>query len=106
MCIRDRSYVESLRSERPHGPYYIGGFSAGGVIAYEMAQQLVQMGEQVGGIILLDSVIEEPVGLLIHSHQYRRAAKSAIRVFFVNLIQLKRTGWQTVLEKKLEGRCV
>jgi amino acid adenylation domain-containing protein len=97
------SYVESLRSERPHGPYYIGGFSAGGVIAYEMAQQLVQMGEQVGGIILLDSVIEEPVGLLIHSHQYRRAAKSAIRVFFVNLIQLKRTGWQTVLEKKLEG---
>jgi len=98
-----KSYVASMRSVRPHGPYYLGGYSAGGVVAYEMAQQLVHMGEQVGGLILLDSAIVEPIGMLMRSHQYRRAAALAIRVPIWSLIELMRSGWQVFLADKLDG---
>src|SRR5205085_190642 len=33
-------HVASIRSARPHGPYFIGGWSAGGTVAYEVARQL------------------------------------------------------------------
>jgi amino acid adenylation domain-containing protein len=40
-------YVREIRAVRPKGPYLIGGTCTGGVVAYEMAQQLVGQGEQV-----------------------------------------------------------
>jgi thioesterase domain-containing protein len=48
-------YVETIRSQQPTGPYYLGGWSMGGVVAYEMGLQLLQGGESVGGLILIDS---------------------------------------------------
>lgn len=50
-------YVEAIRSVRPEGPYVIGGWSVGGVIAMEVAQQLIADGNEVEGLILLDSSI-------------------------------------------------
>ncbi|WP_379138132.1 amino acid adenylation domain-containing protein [Paenibacillus sp. sgz500958] len=49
------SYIHTLRSIQPEGPYYIGGWSFGGVIAFEIARQLQAMNEQIGLLILLDS---------------------------------------------------
>jgi thioesterase domain-containing protein/acyl carrier protein len=40
-------YVEEIRRVRPKGPYLIGGTCTGGVVAYEMAQQLTARGEPV-----------------------------------------------------------
>ena len=40
-------YIQEIRSVRPKGPYLLGGTCTGGVVAYEMAQQLVGQGEQV-----------------------------------------------------------
>ena len=40
-------YVQEICAVRPKGPYLIGGTCTGGVVAYEMAQQLVGRGEQV-----------------------------------------------------------
>lgn len=39
--------VEQIRQVQPTGPYLIGGLCAGGVIAFESARQLEQLGEQV-----------------------------------------------------------
>jgi thioesterase domain-containing protein len=50
-------YVEAIRSVRQQGPYVIGGWSVGGVIAMEVAQQLISAGHDVKGLILLDSSI-------------------------------------------------
>ncbi|MEO9590234.1 SDR family NAD(P)-dependent oxidoreductase [Rhodopirellula bahusiensis] len=50
-------YVEAIRSVRPEGPCVIGGWSVGGVIAMEVAQQLIADGHEVDGLILLDSSI-------------------------------------------------
>ncbi len=48
-------YLEEIQSVQPHGPYLLGGFSGGGITAYEMAQQLLAQGEEVKSLILLDT---------------------------------------------------
>ncbi|HZI06338.1 MAG TPA: alpha/beta fold hydrolase, partial [Archangium sp.] len=48
-------YVEALRTVQPTGPYLLGGWSLGGVVAYEMARQFQRAGEQVELLALLDS---------------------------------------------------
>lgn len=48
-------YIAELRKVQPHGPYLLGGFSGGGITAYEMARQLLDAGEQVDQLILLDT---------------------------------------------------
>ncbi|WP_249039737.1 thioesterase domain-containing protein, partial [Archangium gephyra] len=50
-------YVETIRSVQPSGPYLLGGWSMGGVIAYEMASQLRQRGEEVELVALIDSYV-------------------------------------------------
>ena len=40
-----RDYIAELRTVQPHGPYLLGGFSGGGITAYEMARQLAAEGE-------------------------------------------------------------
>jgi FkbH-like protein len=49
------AYLGEIRQQWPHGPYQIGGASFGGMVAYEMAQQLHAAGERVGALILLDT---------------------------------------------------
>jgi amino acid adenylation domain-containing protein len=48
-------YLAMLREQQPAGPYRLMGFSLGGVIAYEIAQRLVDEGETVSELIILDS---------------------------------------------------
>jgi acyl transferase domain-containing protein/thioesterase domain-containing protein/SAM-dependent methyltransferase/acyl carrier protein len=48
-------HLEALREVQPCGPYLLGGHSAGGVIAYEMAQQLRSRGEEPALLVLLDA---------------------------------------------------
>jgi acyl transferase domain-containing protein len=49
------AYLGELREVQPHGPYYLGGYSGGGVVAYEMAQQLLLAGERVAYVGMIDS---------------------------------------------------
>ncbi|WP_223644877.1 non-ribosomal peptide synthetase [Corallococcus sp. EGB] len=48
-------YLEAVRTVRPHGPYQLGGWSLGGVIAYEMARRLREAGEAVDVLALIDA---------------------------------------------------
>lgn len=48
-------YIKELRAFQPEGPYNLGGFCFGGVVAYEMACQLVEAGEEVGLLAVLES---------------------------------------------------
>ncbi|XXX82517.1 amino acid adenylation domain-containing protein [Sorangium sp. So ce134] len=51
-------YVDEILSVRPEGPYLLGGHSAGGVVAYEMAQQLLARGRKVPLLVLLDTAFD------------------------------------------------
>jgi thioesterase domain-containing protein len=48
-------YVEAVRGVRPEGPYLLGGWSLGGAVAFEMARQLGERGQEVALLALLDS---------------------------------------------------
>lgn len=50
------NYVEAIRAVQPDGPYLLGGWSSGGVIAFEMARQLQTRGAEVALVVLLDSM--------------------------------------------------
>ncbi|HTO93590.1 MAG TPA: amino acid adenylation domain-containing protein, partial [Bacteroidota bacterium] len=48
-------YISEIRMFQPRGPYYLGGSSFGGMVAFEMAQQLRAAGEEVGLLALFDT---------------------------------------------------
>jgi nonribosomal peptide synthetase DhbF len=52
-------YIEEMRQVQPQGPYRLIGHSSGGLVAYEMAQQLSRNGETVGFLGLLDTQTPE-----------------------------------------------
>ncbi|GAB2585150.1 type I polyketide synthase [Ramlibacter solisilvae] len=52
-------YLEALRATHPHGPYQLAGYSAGGVIALAMAEQLKREGEQVPLLAMIDTLSPE-----------------------------------------------
>lgn len=45
-----------IREVQPEGPYLLGGFCNGGLIAYEMARQLRSSGQKVDLLVLIDSI--------------------------------------------------
>ncbi|PUA26609.1 MAG: hypothetical protein B0W54_22975 [Cellvibrio sp. 79] len=48
-------YLSEIRRIQPHGPYIVGGASFGGVVAFEMAQQLTKKGENVELLFMIDT---------------------------------------------------
>ncbi len=49
-------YITVMRKHQPQGPYYIGGWSLGGVFALEIAHQLKDMGEEVAMLLMVDTL--------------------------------------------------
>jgi thioesterase domain-containing protein len=49
-------YINEIKTRQPHGPYYLGGGSMGGMIALEAAQQLQNQGEKIAILVMFDSV--------------------------------------------------
>lgn len=50
-------YIEEIKKINPAGPYFLGGYSFGGMVAFEMAQQLVANGKQVALLAMFDTVL-------------------------------------------------
>ena len=68
-------YMEELLLAQPVGPYFLAGHCFGGLLVYEMAQQLQQRGHQVGLVVLVDVRLPE-------AYKYRLPA-------WENLVKLK-----------------
>ncbi|MCI0752657.1 acetoacetate--CoA ligase [Teichococcus vastitatis] len=58
-CVHDMAadYIRVMRTQQPQGPYTIGGYSFGGLVALEMAQQLRAAGETVEQLIIMDAMV-------------------------------------------------
>lgn len=50
------AYIKAIREVQPQGPYLLGGWSFGGLVAFEMAQQLQNIGQQVALLALFDTL--------------------------------------------------
>ena len=47
-------FIRTIRRIQPHGPYLIGGWSAGSIYAYEVAHRLTTQGETILALVILD----------------------------------------------------
>lgn len=62
-------FIEEIKRRQPQGPYSIGGWSAGGVISYETVRQLIEAGDKVDLLALIDTpcpLIIEPLPSSLH----------------------------------------
>jgi thioesterase domain-containing protein len=50
-------YVDQIRRCQSKGPYHLLGLCFGGIVAYEVANQLLAMGESVAAVIVIDAVL-------------------------------------------------
>ncbi|MDJ0837510.1 MAG: amino acid adenylation domain-containing protein [Acidobacteriota bacterium] len=53
--VMAKVYIEAMRKIQPEGPYHIGGWSLGGMIAFEMGRQLAAANEEVKLLALFDA---------------------------------------------------
>ncbi|KAH6844969.1 polyketide synthase [Chaetomium sp. MPI-CAGE-AT-0009] len=63
-------FIDQMKYRQPHGPYSLAGWSAGGVIAFEIVYQLVTAGEEVANLIIIDApcpVTVEPLPQGLHA---------------------------------------
>ncbi len=49
-------YVKEIRRVQPHGPYFIAGYCMGGTVAFEVAQQLHELGEPIALLAMFDTM--------------------------------------------------
>ncbi len=84
-------YIKELREVQPHGPYFIGGRSLGGMVAFEMAQQLTGQGEAIGLLALLDTYPSGYAKLFRNEATLRAALRRGLKrtkAHFANLRSL------------------
>jgi thioesterase domain-containing protein len=75
-----RAYVEEIRALRPHGPYFLAGYSGGGVVAFEMAQQLKALGEEVPLLVFFDTYHPQmPIRTVSLGRKLRRLRKDGLK---------------------------
>ncbi len=53
-------YIKYIKTIQPKGPYFLGGWSLGGTIAYEIANQLKNRGELILGVYIIDTKAIDP----------------------------------------------
>jgi amino acid adenylation domain-containing protein len=73
--IMAKSYVEILRTVQPEGPYMLGGYCNGGLIAFEMARQLQACGETVELLAIVDACARN-TDLRVHRRLVGLAART------------------------------
>ena len=80
-------YLRELREFQPNGPYHLGGYCMGGVVAYEMARILREQGVEVGTVAMLDSYNLSRVPSESRSRGFS-AWRQKVRFHFDNLRRL------------------
>lgn len=69
-------YIQEIQTIQPNGPYYLGGRCFGGIVAYEMARQLVQQGEKVALLALIDGGLPPNIYRKMRNPDGTKKAKS------------------------------
>ena len=97
-------YVSELLKVQPRGPFYIGGVSYGGLVAFEMARRIRSLGESVSLLVLFDtrnfaygSLISKPTLLYFNLSYLLRRARFHLKV----LGRMKPKEWNHYLSHRI-----
>jgi len=87
-------YIKEILTVQPEGPYFLGGYSYGGIVAFEMAQQFHSQGQKVALLALFDA----------HGPEYLKPLPSYVRIFrhLGRLLRLEPKEKLTYIEDKLK----
>ncbi|MGB6168655.1 MAG: thioesterase domain-containing protein, partial [Geitlerinemataceae cyanobacterium] len=103
-------YIAKIRSVQPQGPYFLGGMCAGGNLAFEVALQLQNQGQEVAFVALFDSLDVSELGeanKVREQKQKNRRVESFSRAFSEDRKcqkqPLKRLRMLKVLQRKAKG---
>jgi amino acid adenylation domain-containing protein len=98
-------FLRDIRGKQPHGPYYLGGFSAGGIAAYEVAQMLTRMGEPVALVALIDAFSPTLEKWSLTEHWTRKARRFKNRGFrgASARVRFHVVGWARELDQRLRS---
>ena len=102
-------YIDSILAQNPGGPYALAGFSFGGIIAYEMARQLQEMGREVNLVALFDTnayntIFYDPIGTKLRK-QFSYYANNIVHTLkFVNGFSNTVVEKSTLLKRKVIRR--
>lgn len=99
-------YIAEIKSVAPHGPFAFAGFSLGGIIAFEMARQLVQQGEVVSFVGMFDTVaFTSDKHMPLISRYLRRIKIALMKVAYIIWLFLtdKETRKAGLLDKKFKS---
>lgn len=69
-------YIKEIQTIQPEGPYFLGGECIGGIVAWEIAQQLVSQGQKVKLLVLMDTPLPNLIReVLYHLDQFFRISR-------------------------------
>ena len=96
-------YISDIRKVQPAGPYFIGGYSMGGMVAYEMTRQLKAEGESVALLALIDA-FASPRRLREKSmDRWRRRSAQLAKVRFAGLGEYLAQRWRNSASLAAQG---
>ena len=76
-------YIDEVRRVQPHGPYCLGGHCYGGLVAFETARMLKELGERVAALVLIDTF----------NPAFLRSLPKRWRLFDNGRFYIQRTAW-------------
>lgn len=109
------SYVKTLLEHHPAGPYLIGGWSMGGVVAFEMARQLYLQGQEVASLVLFDARIptdeqkletEDEVALIFSFASDLGISQSQLGSAWYSIRQLRPDERLAFVLRELKASCI
>jgi len=91
-------YVKEIRRVQPRGPYFIAGYCMGGTVAFEVAQQLRELGEPIGFLAMFDTMNWHKIPLTF----WAKTSHASQRLLFhtASFLSLDSTAKGTFLREK------
>ncbi|MCC3405300.1 MAG: amino acid adenylation domain-containing protein [Microcoleus sp. PH2017_10_PVI_O_A] len=103
-------YINELVKVQPEGPYYLGGLSFGGIVAFEVAQKLAAKGQETALLVMFDSMLPSaykplPLDRRLRFHA-QKIAKQGVGYIIRSVVDkiMTLTDRMTMLARKAIGR--
>jgi amino acid adenylation domain-containing protein len=95
-CIEEMAklYIKEIKTIQPQGPYLLGGYSFGGLVAFEMARQFKEQGQEVSLLALLDCYAPESLKYLPLHNRFLQHFRNFLSIgpdYFFNKFKTLRT---------------